>query len=148
MTFILLFSPSTTPLENAFLALNQFKISSRWFRIVLATVFKGSIFERITRVHHRSRNFPAHVGEMYSQKPWKSTLRRYALTLLRLYLSRSFSFTSCFSVRFSFLFSRHHREFLRMSSCIIRLKTATIPFLNCHHSGSKLPPYRWKAATF
>ena len=43
----------------------------------------GSIFERMVRVHQRSRNLPAQAGDTYSQKPWKSSFRRYARTDFR-----------------------------------------------------------------
>ena len=76
VTFALLFKPSTIPLEKAFFALNQFRISSLCARIVLATFFMGSICERITRVHQRSRNFSAQAGETYSQKPLKSSFQQ------------------------------------------------------------------------
>ncbi len=32
--------------------------------------------------------------------------------------------------------------------CIIRSKTTTIPLESCHHSGPKLPPFRWKVTNF
>ena len=59
VSFALLFEPSTAPAEMAPLARNQLSNKGRWVRSVRAIFFMGSIFERIVRVHHWSRNFAA-----------------------------------------------------------------------------------------
>ncbi len=64
MRFTLVFRPSTTPDENAFLAINQLRMRSLYRRIVFASRFMGSIFERITFVVQWSINFPAQTGEI------------------------------------------------------------------------------------
>jgi hypothetical protein len=50
------------PAEMAPSARNQLRIKARWRRMVLATFFMGSIFDRIVHVHHSSRNLAALVG--------------------------------------------------------------------------------------
>ena len=73
--------PSTIPLESCLLARNQFKSSSRCERTMRAIWFIGSSRERIVRVHHRSRNRPAHYGERYTHSAWKSSLSSQAHTV-------------------------------------------------------------------
>ena len=63
VSLALLFRPSTTPLEMAPLALNQFKISGLWRRHMRAIFFMGSMRERNAVVHQVSKNLPAQVGD-------------------------------------------------------------------------------------
>jgi len=112
----LLFRPSTMPAEIIPRASNQLRMSSRWLRTVRAIFFMGSMRDRITFVHQRFRNFPAHAGETYSQSSWNSSLSRYARMVLRLYWSRSVSFSLWREVRFSGFFSKGQRLFFRMGS--------------------------------
>jgi hypothetical protein len=79
--------------------------------MLLATFFIGSSRDRITRVVHLSRRFPAHAGLLYSQSRWNSSRRCYARNVRRLYFNNSDSFTICLSVRFSGRFRKHHRDF-------------------------------------
>ncbi len=58
-----------------------------------AIFFVGSNRERITRLVHSSRNFPAHAGLVYSHSLWNSSRKRYARTDRRLYFKISDSFT-------------------------------------------------------
>lgn len=76
VTFILLFRPSTTPLDIVPLALNQLRINGLWHLIIFAIFFIGIIFESITLLVHRSINFPAQVGETYDHNPSKSSFSR------------------------------------------------------------------------
>ena len=61
VSLALVFRPSTTPLEMAPLALNQFRMRGRWRRHMRAIFFMGSMRERKAVVHQVSRNFPAQV---------------------------------------------------------------------------------------
>ncbi len=59
VSLALLFNPSTAPVEICPWAVHQFNNKARWVRSERATYFIGSMRDRITRVHHRSKNRPA-----------------------------------------------------------------------------------------
>ena len=73
MDLILLFIPSTAPLESR--SLVQGKIPSKWERSILTKVLKGSNRERIAEFIHFWRCSWARLGCRYSQNSWKDSFR-------------------------------------------------------------------------
>ena len=86
VTRALLLNPSTTAAERVPLARNQFSSRGRWARSIRATFCIGSIRERRTLVHQRSRKRPANVTD--AELPRLVDLLHYNLRAVRSYLLR------------------------------------------------------------
>ena len=65
---ILLFSPSTAPLQISPFARNQFRVGSSHARSIRANFFTGSYLLRIARNHPQFRNAAAQLTDSYVRK--------------------------------------------------------------------------------
>src|SRR5262252_1818677 len=78
MDLILLFMPSTAPLERRIWV--QGRIPSKWERSIFANFLNGSSLERTAEFIHLRRCCAARQGCLYSQNSWKASFRYQART--------------------------------------------------------------------
>src|SRR5262245_10285278 len=78
MDLILLFMPSTAPLETRVLV--QGRMPSRWLRSICANFLNGSSFDRIAELIHLVRCCSARHGCLKVQNNWKASFKYQART--------------------------------------------------------------------
>src|SRR6266567_6618300 len=107
MDLILLFIPSTAPLERRIRV--HGRIPARWERSIFVNFLNGSSFERMAEFIHLRRCCSARRGCLYSQNSWKASFKYHARTSGEFHWTNVESRSFCSGLRFHGFFSSSQR---------------------------------------